>query len=98
MSKRATPEGEEGCARDSKLAKSGGKGSINASASSAVSHEDTLGKSIVALQKLSQKHDQDMRELAGTLTDFWIVPKSLTAVTAALEAGADYMEEVKKRG
>ena len=51
VSKRATPEGEEGSA---KLAKSGGKGSMKASARSAASSEDTLGKSIVALYKLIQ--------------------------------------------
>ena len=54
--------------------------------------------SIVVLQKVSLKHDQDMRELAGALTDFWLAPKSLTAMTAGVEAGADYMEEVKKGG
>ena len=68
------------------------------SARSAASCEDTLGKSIVALEKLSLKHDQFMRELAGALTDFWLAPKSLKAVTAGLEAGADHVEEVKKRG
>ena len=55
---------------------------MKASARSAASYEDTLGKSIVALQKLFLKHHQDMRELAGTLTDFWLAPKSLKAVTA----------------
>ena len=65
VSKRATPEGEGGSARDSKLPKNGGKGSMRASASSAASNDDSLGKSIVALQKLSLKHDQEIRELAG---------------------------------
>ena len=96
--KRATPEGEENSARDSKLPKSGGKGSIKASARSAASYEDTLARSIVALRKLSLKHDQEIRELAGALTDFWLAPKSLQPVKAGMEAGADYMEEVKKRG
>ena len=67
---------------------------MKASARSAASYEDTLAKSIVALQKMSLKHDQEIRELAGALTDFWLAPKSLHA----MEAGADYMEEVKKRG
>ena len=84
-SKRATPEGEEGSARDTKLAQSGGKGSMKVSVRSAVSYKDTLGKSIVALQKLSP--NQDMRALAGALTDFWLAPKSLKTVTAGLEAG-----------
>ena len=98
VAKRATPEGEESSARDSKLPKNGGKGSMKASARSAASHEDTPGRSIVALQKMSLQHDQELRELAGALTDFWLAPKSLKAVKAGLEAGADYMEEVKKRG
>ena len=98
VAKRATPEGEEGNARDSKLPNSGGKGSMKASARSAASYEDTRGKSIVALPKLSLKHDQDMRELASAHTEFWLAPKTLNAVKAGLEAGADYMEEIKKRG
>ena len=92
------PEGEKGSARDIKLAKSRGNGSMEAFARSAASYEDTLGKSIVALQKLSLEHDQDTRELAGAFTDFWLALKSLKAVTAGVEAGADYMEEVEKRG
>ena len=71
---------------------------MKASARSAASYEDTPGRSIVALQKLSLQHDQELGELAGALTDFWLAPKSLKAVKAGLEAGADYMEEVKKRG
>ena len=98
VAKRATPEGEESSARDSKLPKSGGNGSMKASARSAASYEDTLARSIVALQKLSLKHDQEIRELAGALTDFWLAPKTLQAVKAGMEAGADYMEEIKKRG
>ena len=97
MSNRATPEDEEGSARDSNLANGESKGSTRASARSAASHEDTLEKSILTLQKLCPKHDQDMRELAGALTDFWLAPKSLRAVVAGLVAGADCMEEVKKR-
>ena len=58
VSKRATPEGEGSSARDSKLPKNGGKGSMRASARSAASYEDSPGRSIVALQKLSLKHDQ----------------------------------------
>ena len=69
MSERATNKGEEGSARDGKLAKNGGKESMRASARSAASYEDTLGKSIVALQKLSLNHDQDMRELAEAGAD-----------------------------
>ena len=61
-------------ARDSKLPKRGGKGSMKASARPAASHEDTLGRSIVALQKLSLRHEQGIRELAGALTDFWLAP------------------------
>ena len=49
---------------------------MKASARSPASHEDTLRKSIVALQKLSLKHDQDVRELAGAVTDFWLAPKT----------------------
>ena len=79
VAKRAISEEEESSARDSKLPKNGGKGSMKASARSAA-------------------HDQELRELAGALTDFWLAPKSLKAVKAGLEAGADYMEEVKKRG
>ena len=71
---------------------------MKASARSAASYEDTPGRSIVALQKLSLQHDQELRELAEALTDLWLAPKSLKAVKAGLEAGADYMEEVKKRG
>ena len=71
---------------------------MRASATSAASYEDSLGRSIVTLQKLSLKHDQEIRELAGALTDFWLAPKTLRAVVAEMEAGADYMEEVKKRG
>ena len=51
-----------------------------------------------ALQKLSQNHDQDMRERARAVTDVWLAPKSLKVVTAGLEAGAGHTEEVKKRG
>ena len=76
MPKRATPEGEEGSARDGKLAMSGGKGSKKAFARSAAFFEDTLGKSIVAPQKLSLEHDQDTRELAEALTDFWLGSRS----------------------
>ena len=50
VAKRATPEGEGSSARDSKLPKSGGKGSMTAGARSAASYEDTVGRSIVALQ------------------------------------------------
>ena len=71
---------------------------MKASARSAASYEDTLGRSIVALQKLSVKHDQAIRELAQALTDFWFAPNSLQAVKSGMEAGADYMEEVKNRG
>ena len=71
---------------------------MKASARSAASYEDTLGRPIVALQKLILKHDQELRELADTLTDLWLAPKSLKAVKAGLEAGANYMDEVKKRG
>ena len=71
---------------------------MRASARSAASHEDSPGRSIVALQKLSLKHDQEIRELAGALTHFWLAPKTFRAVKARMEAGADYMEEVKKRG
>ena len=49
---------------------------MKASARSAASYEDTPGRSIVALQKLSLKHDQDIRERAGAPTDFWLAPKS----------------------
>ena len=97
VSKRATPVGEGSSARDSKLPKNGGKGATRASARSAASYEDSLGRSIVALQKLSRKHDQEIRELAGALTDFWLAHNTLQAVKAGMEAGADYMEEVKKR-
>ena len=90
--------GRKSSARDGKLSKNGGKGSMKASARSAASYEDTPGRSIVALQKLSLNHDQEMREPAGALTDFWLAPKSLQAVKAGMEAGADYMEEVNKRG
>ena len=38
------------------------------------------------------------KNMLGALTGFWLALKSLKAVTAGLEAGADYMEEVKKRG
>ena len=48
--------------------------------------------------KADPKHNHDMHELAGALTDFRLAPKSLKVVTAGLEAGADCMEEVKKRG
>ena len=65
----------------------------SASARSAASYEDTLGRSIVSLQK---KKDQEIRELAGALTDFWLAPKTLQTVKAGMEAGPDYMEEVKK--
>ena len=98
VSKGATPEGEGSSARDSKLPENGGKGLMRASARSAASYEDSQGRSIVALQKMSLKHDEEIRELAGTLTDFWLTPKTLQAVTAGMEAGAHYMEEVKKRG
>ena len=83
--------------RDSKLPKSGGKGSMRASARSAASYKDSEGRSIVALQTLSLQHDQEIRELAGALTDFWLAPKTLQAVKAGMEALADYMEEVRKR-
>ena len=98
VSKRATPEGEGSSARDSKVPKHRGKGSMRARAKSAASHEDSLGRSIVALQKMSLKHDQEIRELAGALTDFWLAFKTLQAVKAGMEAVADYMEEVKKSG
>ena len=52
VSKRATPEGERSSARDSTLPKSGGKGSTRANARSAASYEVSLGRSIVALQKI----------------------------------------------
>ena len=68
---------------------------MRASARSAASYEDSRGRSIVALQKLSLKHDQEIRELAGALTDFLLAPK---AVKAGMEAGVDCVEEVKKRG
>ena len=55
VSKRATPEGEGSSARDTKLP------TMRASARSAASYEDSLGRSIVALQKLSLKHDQEIR-------------------------------------
>ena len=78
VSKRATLEREGGSARDSKLPKNGGKELMRASARSAASYEDSPANSIVALQKLSLKHDWEIRE--------------------EMEAGADLMEEVKKRG
>ena len=98
VAKRAAPEGEGSSARDSKLTKSGGKGSMKASARLAASYEDALGRSIVALQKLSLKHDQEIRELAGAPGGFWLGPKTLQAVKAGMEAGADNTEEAKKRG
>ena len=71
---------------------------MKASARSAASYEDTLGRSIVALQKLSLKHDQEIRELAGALRDFGLAPRTLHAVKVGMEAGAGCMEEVRKRG
>ena len=98
MAERATPEGEGSSARDSKLPRNGGKGSMKASARPAASYEETQKRSIVALQKLGLEHDQEIRELAGALTDFWLAPKSLQAVKEGMEAGADCMKEAKKRG
>ena len=66
---------------------------MKTSARSAALYENTLGRSIVALQKLSLQHDQEIRELAGALTNLWLAPKSLKEVKAGLEAGADYMRK-----
>ena len=97
VAKRATPEREEGSARDSKLTKNGGKGSLKASARSAASHEDTLGRSIVALQKLSLKPrpgNPRARWCAHTL----LARAQVTASSdGGMEARTGYMEEVKKR-
>ena len=85
VSKRATPEGDgSSVERSSKLPKNGGKGSTRASDRLAASCEDSLGRSIVALEKLSLKHDQEIRELAGALTDFWLAPKTLRAAKAGI--------------
>ena len=95
VSKRATPEGERSSARDSTLPKSGGKGSTRANARSAALLRSFARKvDRRACKKLSLKHDQEIRELAGALTDFWLAPKTRQAVKAGIEAGADYMEEV----
>ena len=72
---------------------------MKASARSAATYEDTLGKSTVALKKADTKARPSHASSRGALasSDFWFAPKSLKAVTVGLEAGADHTEEEEER-